>query len=222
MFSAFIIILFIYSVVIFRQARGSSIELGERNIYLYSVAIFFFFLGISFIIRTYFMFILPDSEVQFIHNLTHAREGDLIKFFWQIHMFFSFLGIGILMIGVEKNVFNGKTKYMIALATLIFNIFIIALPYDVIHKFHYPLLMTPIILFFAYLYVGLKGTGQIKKNSFVIVFGFLIFFIGILLNSTTVREILGILGSTSITAIISPLVLIIGFTLLARGFQNKF
>lgn len=168
------------------------------------------------------MFILPDSEIQFITNLTSEREGALIKFFWQIHMFFAFLGIGILMIGVEKNVFNGKTKYLIALATLIFNIFIIVLPYDVIHQFHYPLLMTPIILLFAYVYVGVKGTGGVKKNAFAVVFGFLIFFIGILLNSTTVREILGLLGSTSITAIISPLVLIIGFTLLARGFQNKF
>lgn len=166
---------------------------------------------------------MPETEEIFITNLTAtAREEPQIQLFWQIHMFFAFLGVGILMIGVEKNILKGRSYYLISAATLIFNIFIIALPYDVIHSFHFPLLFTPIILVFAYLYVGITSTGKIRNNAYAIVWGFLIFFIGILLNSTTVRKIFGTSWNIGITAIIAPLALIIGFLILSKGFQNKF
>ena len=75
------------------------------------------------------MFILPETEEVFINNLTStSREDPLIQWFWQIHMFFAFLGVGSLMIGVEKNIFKGKSFYLLSVITLIFNIFIIALP----------------------------------------------------------------------------------------------
>lgn len=227
LFTAFTILLFYCSIILYRQARESSREMGERNIYLYSVVLFFFFLGIAYVIRTYFMFILPNDIITFSDNLTlTVRDDPMIQLFWQIHMFFAFLGIGILMIGVEKNILKGHSKYLIAAATLIFNIFIIALPYDVIHPIHFPLLFTILIVLFAYIYVGVSGSGGVSKNAYAIVCGFVIFFIGILLNSTTVRRIFEKIFGTSwpivITAIIAPIALIIGFLILARGFQNKF
>ncbi|NVM56042.1 MAG: hypothetical protein HWN66_20255 [Candidatus Helarchaeota archaeon] len=222
LFMAFTILLFYFSVILYRHARESSVEEG-RNIYLYAIMLFFFFLGIAYAIRTYFMFILPETIKSFTDNLTlTTRVEEIIQKFWQIHMFFAFLGVGILMIGVEKELLNGRTKYVIAAATLIFNIFIIALPYKDIHPIHFPLLLTPLIVVFAYLYVGITGVGEVRKNAYAIVCGFIIFFAGIILNSTTVREIFGAAWHISITTIIAPISLIVGFIILARGFQNKF
>ncbi|MHA1378311.1 MAG: hypothetical protein ACTSRG_08005 [Candidatus Helarchaeota archaeon] len=187
LFSGFISILIIFSIYFIQRARKNSAERESTDVYGYCIAFFYLIIGIGYIIRIYFMFILPN-QITFILNLTTDwRLGSSIRLFWQFHMVVVFVGISVLMIGVETQIYS-KFHYLISAITLIFTPLIIIFPYDIAHIIYLIPMSTPIIIIIIYLYVGIQNSGAIRKNSFAIVIGWGVFILGITLNSTTVRQ----------------------------------
>ncbi|MFX1450403.1 MAG: hypothetical protein ACFFCM_06160 [Promethearchaeota archaeon] len=188
LFIAYIVNLIIFSVFFIKKARKTSIEMERRDIYGYCIAFFYLIIGITYCIRLYFMFFLPPDRLIFVFNLVATeRLNPSIRFFWQIHMAVAFLGISVLMIGVETQVYK-KFHYIISAITLIFTPILILVPYDLAHTLYLLPMGTPVIIILIYIYVGIRNPGSIRKNSFAIVIGWLIFVLGIILNSTTMRK----------------------------------
>lgn len=189
LFVVFVISLIIFSIFFLKIAKKNSIEKKSKDIYGYSIALFFLIVGISYSIRVYFMFFLPSNKIIFIFNLVFDERLDpLIQLFWQIHMAIAFLGISALMIGVETQIFT-KFHYVISAITLILSPILVLVPYDLAHTLYILPMGTPIIIILIYIYVGIQNPGLVRKNSFAIVIGWLIFILGILLNSTTMRQL---------------------------------
>jgi hypothetical protein len=102
-------------------------------------------------------------------------------------MSIAFLGISILMIAVETQVYK-KFHYIISAITLIFTPILVLVPYDLAHILYLLPMGTPVVIILIYIYVGIQNPGSIRKNSMAIVIGWLIFVLGIILNSTTMRN----------------------------------
>ncbi|MFX0134863.1 MAG: hypothetical protein ACFFDN_14575 [Candidatus Hodarchaeota archaeon] len=188
LFIAFVISLIIFSIYFIRKARKTSIEMERRDLYGYCIALFYLIIGITYCIRLYFMFFLPPDRIVFVFNLVSTERIDpTIRFIWQVHMATAFLGISLLMIGVETQVYK-KFNYIISAITLIFTPILILTPYDLAHTLYLLPMGTPIVIILIYIYVGIQNPGSIRKNSFAIVAGWLIFVLGIILNSTTMRN----------------------------------
>ncbi len=188
LFIAFISILILFSIYFIKKARKTSLEMERRDIYGYCIALFYLIIGITYFIRLYFMFYLPPDQILFVFNLVStARLDPGIRLFWQIHMSIAFLGISILMIGVETQVYT-KFHYIISAITLIFTPILVLVPYDLSHALYLLPMGTPIVIIIIYIYVGFQNPGSIRKNSSAIVIGWLIFILGIFLNSTTMRN----------------------------------
>ncbi|MHA1299764.1 MAG: hypothetical protein ACTSO9_10045 [Candidatus Helarchaeota archaeon] len=188
LFIGFISVLIIFSIYFIQRAHRNSTERGSRDIYGYCIGFFYLIIGFGYLIRIYFMFIIPD-QITFILNLTTSwRIDPQIRLFWQLHMVIVFVGISALMIGVETQVYT-KFHYIISAITLIVAPLIIILPYDVAHMIYLIPMGTPIIIIIIYLYVGIQNPGSIRRNSFAIVIGWAVFILGITLNSTTVRQV---------------------------------
>ncbi len=189
LFISFVAIMIIFSVFFVKRAHESSQQRVSNDVYGYGIAFFYLLISIGYIIRTYFMFFLPD-EFTFIYNLTSSGRLDpSVQLFWQVHMFVVFLGISLLMIGVENQVFT-KSHYFFSIISLVFAPLLVILPYDLAHLIYFFPMGTPIVIIIIYLYVGIQNPGSIRKNSFAIVVGWLVFVLGITLNSTTVRAFL--------------------------------
>ncbi|NVM02014.1 MAG: hypothetical protein HWN67_06740 [Candidatus Helarchaeota archaeon] len=187
LFFAYIISLIIFSIYFIKKARKTSIEMERRDLYGYCIAFFYLIIGITYCIRLYFMFFLPPDRIVFVFNLVSTERIDpTIRLFWQFHMSVAFLGISILMIGVESQVYT-KFHYVISAITLIFTPILVLVPYDLAHTLYLLPMGTPIVIILIYIYVGVENPG-LRKNAFAIVIGWLIFVLGIVLNSTTMRK----------------------------------
>ena len=130
--------------------------------------------------------------------------------------FCAILGVAGLMIAVEKFVYH-KFKYIPSIGVLIFAALVVLVPgtsdtklvtYWVSMGTFFAILI-PIL----YLKVGLKSVGEIRKNSFYIAFGILVFLIGNAMN-------MGLLTALyEIFFILAPITMLIGLILFQMGLK---
>ena len=62
LFIIFVCVIFVGSIILFLKAIKTSNQLNKTDIYGYSLALFFLFIAIGYIVRIYFMFFLALIE----------------------------------------------------------------------------------------------------------------------------------------------------------------
>jgi len=243
LFMIFVSILLIGSLVLAVTARKTTKSLGKIDIYGFSLALFFLFIAIGYIIRIYFMFFLAKNDAEFLLQMTAtersasllpAYEADgrleLLRSLWVIHMIFVFIGIGLLMFATEYKILNKKSKFILTLIALGPLPAVLFLPYLIAQNFFYISYLAPFIWLFIYVSLAIKSTGSVRRNSIFLLVGFSIFVAGILFNSATVRRIIfGAAGENYISEIgaifsvwFAPIMLTGGFVLILLALLNKF
>ncbi|MHA1277874.1 MAG: hypothetical protein ACTSQI_08490 [Candidatus Helarchaeota archaeon] len=136
--------------------------------------------------------------------------------FYIFGSFFAVLGVVGLMFAVERYVYR-KMKYIPTVCILIFASLILIIP-----EYNGMRLVTiwvvvgtifAILIPFLYLKVGLQSTGVIRRNSFLIAFGILIFLLGNGMNTgfLTVRF--------PILLIFAPVTMLIGLLIFEFGLK---
>ena len=129
--------------------------------------------------------------------------------------FFAVLGVVGLMFAVERYVYQ-KLKYLPTICIFIFSLLIILIPGDATSLVTYWVIIGTafaILIPILYLKVGFNSTGEIRKNSYSIAIGILIFLVGNGINAgdlTTAIEIFFILA---------PIAMMIGLVMLQIGLK---
>ena len=130
--------------------------------------------------------------------------------------FFAVLGVVGLMFAVEKYIYQ-KLKFIPTICVFIFSLLIVLVPGNETTK-----LVTiwvtigtafAIIIPILYLKVGLKSTGEIRKNSLFIAFGIIIFLVGNAINTGLLT------AAIELFFIIAPITMIVGLILLQLGLK---
>ncbi|MHA1264174.1 MAG: hypothetical protein ACTSRS_02975 [Candidatus Helarchaeota archaeon] len=181
----------------------------ERKYYFLSIAFFSFFYLLCRILLIY-------------NNFTVGASYNAI-YIWG--SFFAVIGVAGLMIAVEKYVYT-KFKYLPTSFVIIFASLILLWPqaeglllwppYEGTNLVTYWVaigtlfaLLIPIL----YLKVGLRSSGEIRKNSFFIAFGIIIFLIGNAMNTKLITDIFPIL------LLLAPTTMLIGLVLFTIGLK---
>ena len=129
--------------------------------------------------------------------------------------FFAVLGVVGLMFAVERYVYQ-KLKYLPTICIFIFSLLIILIPGDATSLVTYWVIIGTafaILIPILYLKVGFNSTGEIRKNSYYVGIGILIFLVGNGINAgdlTTAIEIFFILA---------PIAMMIGLVMLQIGLK---
>jgi len=130
--------------------------------------------------------------------------------------FFAVLGVVGLMFAVERYVYQ-KLKFLPTICIFIFSLLIILIPGDLTTKLvtYWVIIGTAfaILIPILYLKVGFNSTGEIRKNSYYIAIGILIFLVGNGINA-------GVLTSAiEIFFILAPIAMMIGLVMLQIGLK---
>ncbi|MFX0101444.1 MAG: hypothetical protein ACFFCS_17855 [Candidatus Hodarchaeota archaeon] len=240
LFSVYMIILFIGAIALFRRAAKTESDLKQIKVYNVSLGLFILFLGLAYLIRTYFMFFIANDDIELLNQLTATErtlealpdyiDGRLgiLQVSWQWHMAVIFLGIAFLVFATEYLMFR-KTKFLITIISFATIPLVVAFPYDIAHDIYFGMYISPVLWLFVYIQVARQSTGSVRKNAIMLVVGVAIFIVGVFMNSSTVRgwffpEVdfhVNELGAV-FSAWIAPIVLIIGSIVTISAIFNKF
>lgn len=240
LFGIYILILFIGAMVLFRRAAKTESDLKQIKVYNVSLGLFVLFLSLAYVIRTYFMFFIAGSPEELLSQITATERtiealpsyGDgrleILQISWQWHMAIIFLGIAFLVFATEYLMFR-KTKFLITIISFATIPLVIAFPYEIAHEIYFGMYISPILWLFVYIKVAQQSTGSVRKNAIMLVFGVLIFIVGVFMNSGTIRGWLfpevgyhvNELGAI-FSAWIAPAVLILGSIVTVSALFNKF
>lgn len=142
---------------------------------------------------------------------------------------FSYVGITILYFVLERYVFKGTKMIFTALVP-------IACALSIWYTFYSPTDPTYQLLFYIvipiyavillgivgmYIYLALKSSGEVRRNSIMIVFGILLFEFGLIFALSEAQTSLFASIPLDILIIISPILSVIGVILQIRGFKTS-
>lgn len=176
-------------------------EKGRRNYYL-SIAMFSGFYLVCRIMLT-INYMLGYSPYSIIYR-------------WAT--FFVLIGMFGFMYAVEKFIYN-KLKFIPSVCILIFAALVLIIP-----EYKRTNLVTywsfiggafGILIPFLYLYVGSKSAGDVRKTSYILAIGTIIFVIGKSLNTVMLQEIILILY------VIAPILMILGLIIFHYGLMKQ-
>lgn len=202
------IYLLLISILFLYKMRKTPDEIKVQRLYYRAIAIFI----ISYVISRIF-FTLSDFE-RLVYD-----ETDLYKQYVIIAYIVSSIGFINILYLLEKYLYRREKiilVYVMIVPTIAYSIFVFFPPFlDIIRTVN---VVTSLIGFGAililYLYLYIKSTGQVRKNTLVIVIGLLICAVGLL---TDMEQLL----SNGITQpYYAPILFSIGLSLFAYG-QRK-
>jgi len=192
----------------------------KMNFYL-GVAIFYILFclaRLSEIIRLYFN---PGTPI----NPPYTVLG---FDFWMktCYTLFSYIGLTIIYFVLERYVFK-RTKYIFTILvpiTTVISIWFTVDPvnYELLFNITIPLYL--LILFgiiFMYIYLAVKTSGEVRRNSIMIIFGILLFELGIIFSLPEAQGTLWAAIPIEVLWIIAPVLSIIGVVLQIRGFKTS-
>jgi len=181
--------------------RASKSETRRKN-YYFSIAIFSGFYLLCRIMLTINFLLMNDP-----HSIIYI---------WAT--FFVLIGFAGLMFSVEKFIFT-KLKFIPTLFILIFASLVLIFPeYNGTNMVTYWAIAGGafgILIPFLYLYVGYKSAGEIRKISYIIAIGTLIFIIGKTMNTVMFQEEILILW------VLAPILMIIGLMIFHYGIMKQ-
>ncbi|HUY00460.1 MAG TPA: hypothetical protein VMV49_12950 [Candidatus Deferrimicrobium sp.] len=173
-----------------------------------------------------------------------ARLSELIRFylypssfppyytldlnFWlkTTYTMLSYIGLTIIYFVLERYIFKG-TKYFFTILVPITTVLSIWMTvsvayYDLIFSFVIPLYL--LILFgiiCMYIYLAIKTSGEVRKNSIMIIFGILLFELGLVFALPEAQKSIWAAIPTEIIILLAPIFSIIGVLLQIRGFKTS-
>lgn len=190
-----------------------------------------FYLGVAIF---YFLFLMGRlCEVIRIHfhplgNPVNPPYTTLGFDFWlkTAYTLFSYIGLTIIYFVLERYVFK-RTKYiftiLVPITTAISIWFTLdPLNYDTLFLVTIPFYL--VILFGIvgmYVYLATSTSGEVRKNSIMIIFGIALFELGLVFALPEAQTTLWASIPTEVLWIIAPVISIIGVILQIRGFRTS-
>lgn len=203
--------LFIGFLILFREYRK------ENSKYILGIAIFlilFFISRICNFINVYYVGYSYDTY------LLDEPLNFWLQFGYNI---FSYIGLFILYFVIETYIV--KSKYIFTACVVILSIIAITNYFIIIDIFIWQIPFFATVLLgipSIYIYLAIKSSGQIRKNSLYISLGMLLFEIGVVFGVPNIQRII----STSfafgwIFEILAPILHIIGIFILIKAFTTE-
>ena len=203
---------------IFLLFLSKYLKSDDKNNIKLAISLIFIFLAIGTIVFIFFDYYYTQLE----HSL--YEKYHLI---WKIGIIFQLTGFGFFFLVSEYRVFHGKDYFIFFWCFLGF--FIVAI---IVVDF----LLSQILINFAlifvifipisYIYLAIKLTGEPRSNIILILFGVIIFTIGMAINLFDVVVALEHLTGNPDTIhylyLFAPILQIIGLILVAKGFNGLF
>lgn len=218
--------LFLY---FFKKKKEKKGDIAE-NFFL-RLAFFFLIMGISYITRIIFVFIIPPNLDSFYQELV-ARTV-LTQAWSYLQSFILFIAVVFLSLIVESTILKKKTHYLIALLIVITPvvIFILTLLLDITYKQSIMISMVPNFIALgvmglfvaAYIYIGLKNAGNVRFKSIAIAIGLMLFTSPLIINSQAFVALLNLSHIITLETlmILAPLLLNISLVLLYFGYKES-
>ncbi len=139
---------------------------------------------------------------------------------------FSYIGLTIIYFVLERYVFR-KTKYIFTILVPITTILSVWFTLDLANYlliFNITIPFYLMILFgivFMYIYLAASTTGEVRRNSIMIIFGILLFELGLVFALPEAQNTLFSAIPAEILMITAPILSIIGVVLQIRGFKTS-
>ncbi len=205
----------IVSFIFFQEYRKA----GTR--FYLGVAIFYVLFVLARLCEIIRLYIIPEGPIL-------PPYTDLGANFWLKtgYTLFSYVGLMIIYFVLERYVFT-KTKYIFTILVPITAIISIWFTIDVAH---YQLLLNITIPFYLlilfgivgiYIYLTMTTSGEVRKNSIMIVFGILLFELGLIFALPEVQTSIFAALPAEFLWISAPVLSIIGVILQIRGFKTS-
>ena len=163
-----------------------------------------YYLGLVTFILVHFI-----SRIFFYINDFKLGNPDL---YWELGALIGLISLVPLLYAIERNIYT-RSKFLFTILTVIFIILLYVLPLE-----YKPLNQTIIVTIVGafipliYLYVAIKSTGSIRKNTLLIAGGIFIFLLGLTAHHKLYFPIDGF-----IYLILSPLLMLSGLFVWAYG-----
>lgn len=210
-----IIEILIVSIVFFRYYSRD-----KMSFYL-GVAIFYVLFSLARLSEIIRLYLNPGDPM----NPPYTELG---FDFWlkTCYTVFSYVGLTIIYFVLERYVFK-KTKYLFTILVPITTVISIWFTLDPINYellFNITIPFYILILFgiiFMYIYLAVNTTGEVRKNSIMIIFGILLFELGIIFALPEAQGTLWASIPVEILWIGAPILSIIGVILQIRGFKTS-
>lgn len=187
-----IVVTLLISIFFFQKTRSNSKQRGKFDGYHLLIAIFFLIQFFSFIVRFYFMFIYPPNMADFqtaflypTYRIAHLDYEKLVA----IHIMLIFIGFGTITLAIEHYIYK-RTHHLLCILIYITAPFLVILPYNsAVLLQNLPIVITLLSVFIMmgfYANLARKSSGTIRWKAIYITIGFLLFFIGIVMNSQSI------------------------------------
>ncbi len=226
-----IIITAAISIFFFRKTRINSKLRKKLDGYNFLIGIFFLIQVFAFIIRVYFMFIYPQGNMTtFLDSIldpnfraTHLDYEKLVA----LHIMLIFIAFGTISLAIEHYIYK-KTHHLLCILIYATAPFLVIFPYNIAVLLQYlPIIVTimsVLIMIGFYTNLARKSSGAIRRKSTYIAIGFLLFFMGILVNSQSIMMALHlytlhVIWVVPIWFTVALLILFYGYK--KEVFQNK-
>ena len=201
-----------------------SSETTTKKVFL-SLSLFFLAFSLTYILRIIMVFALPSDLTQFYNEIVYERS-EKTQFIAIAYAFGVYIALMILSTIVERALFKMKTKFIFSFLILgsclliglllIISVFTF---YDATYIQLIPLIVSLFVVAIfsiAYLRIGIKYTGQVRKKSLFIAFGLISFVIGLMLSSKGIIQF-----SFQTQILLSPILILVSMILLQFGYSKE-
>ncbi len=189
------IILIIFSILFLLEVKKAETKTNKKIHFGFFV--FFFCYGlarIAFFIGDYYGEYQPyDDSLMFIGSMKAAY-------------ILGSVGLFTLLFVYEQNII--PSRYAMSIVNLICITLFVILPYELMKPIAYIFQTLVLIeILSVYIYIGIKGTGQVRILAYKTILSLTLFFLGVFLDSRLISDL------NIIPAIIPPLLVIIGIVM---------
>jgi hypothetical protein len=220
-----IVVTLVISFFFFQKTRFNSKQRGKFDGYHFLIAIFFLIQFFSFIVRFYFMFIYPSNMTVFIDafrdpafRAAHLDYEKLVA----IHIMLIFLGFGTLTLAIEHYIYK-RTRHLLCILIYITAPILVILPYNLAVLLQnvpiFTAIFSMLIMIGFYANLARKSSGTIRWKAIYITIGFLLFFMGIVMNSQSIMLALHLY--TLHLVWLSPIWFMLALLILFYGYKKE-
>jgi len=182
----------IFGVYLYQKYKNSE----EKNYFVKGASVLMFLLGGSRIAYFIFDFYLTRLNPDLFWQYPNV-------WLWKTGNFLSGAGISYLLYVVDRKVYNFKFKGILAYGNLAIALVQFLWPisgpesYNLVSTIGFLSILFALLIPITFLYVGIKSTGDLRKMSFLMVLGILLYsFAGQLLNESLLEMIGATKGTT--------------------------
>lgn len=213
-----IILIFLFGRAVNRERKENGTLVFN---FLFATFILLLCLFISRLFFIYFDFFLTELDSDLYHLYPYI-------IYWKIGIAISYIGIAILILFIDKGIFNFRLKGLPFITMLIVIIFVLLYPVNTARDFEFISLLLIIntiwllIIPLIYFYISIKRP-EFKKMSLLISFGFIFYGIGpVVINEQIIAVMISIFGPgfRLISYFAFAITKLVGLLMLSYGFRG--